>query len=335
MTKREINCTHSMRHPFGYARLNAGLIMSGIMLLSVLLYQYISFRQPQAVVERDGEIVPSYSFVQLFPQTLPATAASAYELAVVDSTGTRFSLGRFVLLDQDRIADTSGRVIANALFRLPGAVTSLRGAEIRVVELERGRQPFSLEYVSGAFNGDRAIVTYFEADEAVPSGSFMLGTPTDGDQTINERSGLWFGNYQTGLADLRLPALRPGWVYEGWAIIDGQPLTTGRFRQASSRDLFSGFSARAVTAPAMPGEDFLLDPPVLVFPNLSFPVDLAGDVVQVSIEPDVNGVDPTGQGPFGFTILSSDVPRRADPAIPYDLESSADALPKATVVLRQ
>ena len=72
------------------------------------------------------------------------------------------------------------------------------------------------------------------------SGRYILGTPTDGDGN-NELSGVWFIDLPLAQG-LDVPALPAGWVYEGWAVIDGVPVTTGRFTDAAAADDFDGFS---------------------------------------------------------------------------------------------
>ncbi len=302
---------------------------------SVLLYQYIAYRPASSTrpsLNADG--VASYRTVQLFPQTMPNLPKGAYQLLVTDLSGNQQTLGTFLVPNQDQVANVDGTIRTNAVFALPAVVTGLSSAEIRLVNRDTTSAPFSIEFLKGSFKQDRAFVEYagFNADQV--SGQYMLGTPTDGNDTLNERSGVWFGYYKQGTPLLRLPVLKAGWTYEGWAIIDGQPLTTGRFTSTARRDFFNGFSDGKATTPEVPGEDFLRDPPIAVFPTLAFPLDLAADLVAVSVEPDFDGTDPTGQGPFGMTILQAEVPNRAEPHLIYDLKNQTAATPKATIVLR-
>lgn len=337
--KMEINSIHNndvyMYQPAGYARLKTSLAISGALICSVLLYQYLAYRPASSTRPSvNSEGLSSYRTVQLFPQTMPNLSRGAYQLLVTDLSGNQHALGTFLVPNQDQVTNTDGTIRTNAVFTLPATVTGLADAEIRLVNRDTTSAPFSIAFLKGDFKQDRAFVEFNGVDAAAASGQYILGTPTDGNETLNERSGVWFGYYKQGTPLLRLPALKAGWTYEGWAIVDGQPLTTGRFQNASARDLFNGFSDVQTTTPEVPGEDFLRDPPVAVFPNLSFPLDLAGDLVAVSIEPDFDGSDPTGQGPFGMTILKAEVPNRAEPHAIYDLKNTAAASPKATIVLR-
>ena len=105
------------------------------------------------------------------------------------------------------------------------------------------------------------------------------------------------------IAGLDLPILPDGWVYEGWGVTQGTPLSTGRFTDPAAADDASPFSDGG---PAFPGEDFLTDLPDGVTP----PVDLAdgSSLIVVSVEPDLAGIDPTGSGPFALKPLALEVP---------------------------
>ena len=323
-----------MYQPQGYARLKNSLTICGLLVGSVLVYQYFAYGQGDEGVIRNEEEAILYRSLQLFPQTMPVLSNAVYELSIVDASGRPQSLGRFLVPNQDQVINPDGSVRANALFALPTPMATLASAEIRLVSSGNAQQPFAISFLQGAFQQDRAFLAFDAFTNDSFSGRYMLGTPTDGNDSLNERSGVWFGSLTQGTTSLSLPALKSGWTYEGWAIVNGQSLTTGRFRTPSGRDSFNGFSDRQTPSPAIPGEDLLRDPPVEVFPGLSFPVDLAGDVVRISLEPDLDGQDPTGQSPFGIRVLEADIPNRADPRTLYDLQSFGDQLPKATVVLR-
>lgn len=129
------------------------------------------------------------------------------------------------------------------------------------------------------------------------SGSFILATPTDAD-TSNETSGVWFLDPATGPGpSLSLPTLPDGWVYEGWGVSQGTPMSTGRFMSATGADDAATFSG-PLAGPPFPGEDFVASLPA----GVTAPVDLANgsSMVVLSVEPYLNGVDPTGPAPFSI-----------------------------------
>ena len=145
--------------------------------------------------------------------------------------------------------------------------------------------PSDVHIVAGDFSGDNAnlVVSHPAAigtDFTSAMGGYILATPTDGDET-NETSGVWFLDPGAGPgASLSLPTLPAGWAYEGWAVIDGTPVTTGTFTSASGADDAAPFSG-SNPGPAYPGEDFLNNAPN----GLTFPTDLRGATIVVSVEP--------------------------------------------------
>lgn len=150
----------------------------------------------------------------------------------------------------------------------------------------------------------------FPIDLSGAAGSFILATPTDAIAT-NETAGVWFLDPSAGPgASLALPTLPDGWVFEGWGVTQGLPLTTGRFTSASGADLASPFSGPN-PGPPFPGEDFLTNLPAGITP----PVDLAdgGSMIVITLEPDLGGVDPTGPGPFSIKPLVVQVVAGAAP----------------------
>ena len=101
------------------------------------------------------------------------------------------------------------------------------------------------------------------------------------------------------VAGLDLPTLPAGWVYEGWAVIDGVPVSTGRFIDPTMPDDFSGFSGTDPNPP-FPGEDFIINAP----DGLTFPTDLTdGGTIVLSIEPE----DDDSPAPFAFKPLALSV----------------------------
>jgi hypothetical protein len=144
----------------------------------------------------------------------------------------------------------------------------------------------------------------FPVDFTGATGSLILATPSNGADT-EETSGIWFLTLPEPLqAGLSLPALPAGWKYEGWAVHEGTPLSSGRFSSPSGEDEFSGYSG-AEAFPPFPGEDFLQNPPEGVF----FPIDLANgtSLAVISVEPDINGTDPTGPGPAQIKPLVAQI----------------------------
>jgi hypothetical protein len=146
-------------------------------------------------------------------------------------------------------------------------------------------------------------------------GKYILATPTDG-MNNNEKSGVWFLDPSSGspAAGLTLPALPEGWIYEGWAVIDGQAVTTGKFSSVSGADDAAPFSG-SQAGPPFPGEDFVNNAPT----GLTFPTDVSGGKAVISVEP----VPDNSDAPFLLKPLVGDIPQNAMDHTVYSLGNNA------------
>ncbi len=124
---------------------------------------------------------------------------------------------------------------------------------------------------------------------------------------------------------MSLPALPGGWHYEGWAVIDGVPVTTGRFTSPSGADEAAPFSGPN-PEPHFPGEDFLGNAPI----GLVFPTNLAGGTAVISIEPEPDD-SPT---PFTLKPLVGAIPGDAVDHVLYDLDRNPASFPLGTAVVK-
>ncbi|MCF6307492.1 MAG: anti-sigma factor [Flavobacteriaceae bacterium] len=170
--------------------------------------------------------------------------------------------------------------------------------------------PAATKILVGDFSGNTANVSSngIVGDFSASSGVFILATPTDTDDT-NEESGVWFLDNSSGsaMAGLDLPVLGDGWKYEGWAVINGQPVSTGTFTSTMSADdnaSTSPYKGENGDGPPFPGEDYLQNAPN----GLTFPTDLRGTTIVISVEPNPDN------SPLPFTLkpLAHEVPLNAD-----------------------
>ena len=158
-------------------------------------------------------------------------------------------------------------------------------------------------------------------------GYFILATPTDGNMDTDELSGVWFVDFPgapppgQGLA---LPELPAGWLYEGWAVIDGQPVSTGVFGDPGMPDESAPFSG-TTDPPPFPGEDFLTNAPA----GTTFPTDLSGGMAVISIEPDPDD-DPA---PFTLKPLVGMIPGTPSAYTNYEMDNAAADFPTGTATI--
>ncbi|WP_347839409.1 hypothetical protein [uncultured Draconibacterium sp.] len=159
------------------------------------------------------------------------------------------------------------------------------------------------------------------SDFSEAMGKYILATPTNGPGT-NENSGIWFLSLESGspMEGLTLPSLPDGWIYEGWTVINGVPVTSGKFMQTTGvADLFDGFSSQENPGPPFPGEDYLMNAPS----GLSFPTDLAGGIAVISVEP----YPDNGPEPFALKPLAGMIPEDAMDHFTYMMELNQASFP--------
>src|SRR3990172_3631116 len=130
--------------------------------------------------------------------------------------------------------------------------------------------PSGIIVLAGAPKANQTAKLRFPVKFGTASGSFILATPTDADGS-NETAGVWFLDPAAGPGPaLSLPTLPAGWIYEGWGVGQGTPLSTGRFMSATGADDSAVFSG-PLAGPPLPGGDFLANLPAGITP----PVGLA------------------------------------------------------------
>ena len=106
-----------------------------------------------------------------------------------------------------------------------------------------------------------------------------------------------------------------GWAYEGWAVIDGVPVSTGTFTEVDQADDFDGFSGQ-MAGPPFPGEDFIMNAPE----GLSFPTDLSGGTAVISVEP----VPDNSANPFLLKPLVGQIPENAMDHLNYGMNLNSN-----------
>lgn len=182
--------------------------------------------------------------------------------------------------------------------------------------------PSAVKMLSGDFSGDVATVnTNLIADFSNSTGQFIIATPTTS-STTDDLSGVWF--LENGNAGLDLPTLATGWAYEGWAVINGTPVSTGVFTDPAAADDAANFSGTDNPSPPFPGEDFIMNAP----DGLTFPVDLSGMPIVVSVEP----VPDNSTAPFTLKPLSGASPEMGTAVgTPYSLGNNAAGFPMGSV----
>lgn len=262
----------------------------------------------------------------------PTTSNLNLNLTGLEDLGSDFAYEGWVIVDGNPVSTGTFTVNANGELSqtsFPVSIADLNAATTFVLSIEpvpdADPAPAPAKILSGNFSGNTASVDIKGqvGDFSGTSGKYFLATPTDGN--MNPLSGLWFIDNSSGsnVAGLKnLPTLSDGWIYEGWAVINGTPVSTGTFKTADGSD-DSGVFSGSMPGPAYPGEDFLTNAPS----GLTFPTNLSGATVVVSIEP----VPDNSAAPFTLKPLVGNVPDPATGGTLYDVAFSADSYPSGTV----
>ncbi len=194
--------------------------------------------------------------------------------------GAPQTAGIFTVNDQGVLSQNSFELDQDALSKATAYILTIEPSP------DNDPSPSDVHILAGDFTGSESDLTVSHGaaigtDFTEATGRFILATPTDDDDT-NEASGVWFLNPTAAgpEAGLDLPTLPAGWAYEGWAVINGQPISTGTFTSASGADASASFSG-PLSGPPYPGEDFLQNAPN----GLSFPTDLTSSTIVISVEP--------------------------------------------------
>ncbi len=248
--------------------------------------------------------------------------------------GTPVTTGKFNVNADGEIVDLNDRVIKYGSFIVPD---NSEDASLVVLTIEPAGDvdtiPAATKYLGGALENGVANLNIAAApalgnDFSEASGSYILATPTNGNDN-DENSGVWFLDLSSGSPSVGLdvPELPAGWEYEGWVVIDGQPISTGRFTDPAMADDFSGFSGDQ-GGPPFPGEDFLVNA-VNAPEGINFPLDLSGAPVVLSVEPSPDD----SPAPFAFKPLVGVTPENAQDHFSYSLDNKAAGAATVTATL--
>lgn len=242
--------------------------------------------------------------------------------------GNALSTGKFNVDSNGELVDLSGNVIANGIFEVEEDISATSTFVLTIEPAgDTDAIPAATHHVSGDFSNGEASLNLAHpsalgSDFASATGTYILATPTDDDPN-NENSGIWFLDNSSGSpqAGLSLPTLPDGWAYEGWAVYNGNAISTGTFTSVSGADASAPFSG-SNPGPAYPGEDFVINAPA----GISFPIDLAGGMAVISIEP----VPDDSPAPYAFKPLAGGIPANATDRTAYSIPNNANTLATGT-----
>ncbi len=239
------------------------------------------------------------------------------------------STDAFNLDDEGRFVNLTGQFIASTFF----VETDISGASMVMISIEgkgdNDTEPSGSIVLAGPVTGSTAVLSTTDAnavgtDYSSSSGTFALLTPTDTDPT-NETGGVWLVNPGMGSslsAGTSLSTPPSGWMYEGWVEINGVMLSMGKFSRSDALDTGKLYSDPDEIS--YPGEDFLNNPPG----GVSFPPDLSGAAVYVTLEPNPDD----SLDPYSYRLMEGQVPDAPSSRQGYPLAGST-TIPSGTASL--
>jgi len=249
--------------------------------------------------------------------------------AIID--GSAVSTGKFNVGSNGDLVSLDGSAKEGGVFH---AKAGLESATDIVITIEPSGDvddvPAATHFVSGSITGGAVSLSVGHAaalgdDFSSAAGVYILATPTNGANT-DENSGIWFLDLSSGSPEvgLELPVLPEGWVYEGWNVIDGVPVSSGRFTAVDEVDFDDPYSGTE-DGPPFPGEDYLVNAPE----GLTFPTDLAGTTAVISVEPSPDD----SSAPFTLKPLVGAIAADATDHQTYQLGSNVADLPSGTATI--
>ncbi|MFH1749473.1 MAG: hypothetical protein ABH837_01065 [bacterium] len=275
--------------------------------------------------------------VKLEQQNFPSLEKASYELWQVDRNH-KISLGKFNINEQGQIIDLYNLVIEDSEFDLVLTDTDtdiIQGFQISIeLNPDDNLDCSPTIIVSGKINQKKETELQYIINLEGTKGSFILSTPTDGSRYTNENAGIWFvyevKNNQ--IPSLDLPVLPEGWVYESWIFYENNFISMGKFSDPGVADATAEFSGKK-NSPTFPGEDFLHRPTTDYFLDLPLELNNGSTQVFISVEPDVDGSDPTGSNPFSIQFLNAKIKKDAEIHKAYDLDLDLNLIPEASIKL--
>lgn len=229
---------------------------------------------PRAIGEVQGVLLQVDNLAPLDP-----TTQGIYYLWALLERNQAERMGSFFIDAAGQIVDENGAPITQFTSEEFSVRRTLR--LLITIELpgEAPESPTGMQILTGTvIEGVANLVVPISTAITQATGSLRVFTPTDGPGN-NESSGFWMVDAD-GEPSLSIPDSTGALTYETFIEIGGQTINLGRFEVPDSEDNSNRFSAETFDPPEAPGEDLLRNAPE----GLTFPIDLSGARVTVSLE---------------------------------------------------
>ncbi|MFB6263009.1 MAG: hypothetical protein ABEL76_05205 [Bradymonadaceae bacterium] len=263
----------------------------------------------------------------------------SYEGWLIDGEGNPVSTGKFDVNSEGDLLGPNDEKLDNNKFSAESKVDSPQAFVVSVEpKNDDDPAPSNTKFVAGDFSDGSANLKVSAGDAvgtdfADAKAGYILATPTNGSGS-NEKSGIWFLDNSgdspkasiSGVPDVS--GSDDGWQWEGWVVFQKSgnpfPVSTGKFDDPASADNAAPYSGN-MSGPGFPGEDFLNSPPS----GLTFPTDLSGKKVVISLEPQPDSTDK----PFALKPITGDIPGDASDHTGYTADTTPE-LPSGEATLQ-
>ncbi|MCA9383958.1 hypothetical protein KC909_06375 [Candidatus Dojkabacteria bacterium] len=290
------------------------LIITATLSLAIM-FGFKFIKDPPNNNQPDG-----YTKINFESENIPVLRLGHYTLWGGNSDGSYTFIKRFNALDGLTSLDTEKLIQLEA--------DNLNDYTSFIVTLEpegdRNEEIDGITFLEGAVVDNRAELKFVQSSLLTDqlTGTYILATPSDGNNGINEKSGVWFTNTEHNQASLDIPSIESSmWTWEARLIKEDttDPLILGRFQSNTGPDSSNSYSEISARGYSFPGEDFLSNLP----DGYTGPLNLSnGDYkIVISLEPQLsNTEDPTGSLLFA-PILEALIPAGSDANTPLQLEN--------------
>lgn len=280
-----------------------------ILSLFLLSFFFVACNKDDDMEDPTGET----SSLNLDFTNLPESSEGEQYEGWIIVSGSPVSTGTFTVNAEGNMSKNNFDVLSTSLASATDFVLSIEPIP------DDDPAPSAIKILGGSFSSNSASLTASHGaalgdDFSNVAGKYILATPTT-TTTDDELSGLWFLDLASGSPSvgLDLPELPDGWIYEGWAVINGMPVTSGTFMRVDNADDSAPYSGMG-DGPPFPGEDYVNNAPN----GLNFPTDLSGGTMVISIEP----YPDNNPAPFMYKPLVGNAPANAMDHVTYEMQSN-------------
>lgn len=280
-----------------------------------LLIAGCAVEAPEGTTPDETPDAPSLTDLEVSFQGLEVLAQGFVYEGWIIVDGSPVTAGRFTVDEAD----------SSHVFELDADDVANAGAYVLTIEPEPDADPgpsavhiLAGDLVDGAAMLDTAHPAAIGTDFADAAGAYILETPSSAEMDDYDQGIWWLEIGANGPeAILELPELAEGWTYEGWVVVDGEPISTGTFLYGDEVDSDgAGPDAGPDGTPPFPGQDF-------VNPAL----DLVGGLAVISVEP----IPDTSPAPFAIKPLVDMEIEDAPGHLLQDMANNAASAPTGMV----